>query len=291
MNTMASQITSVSIVYLSVCSCPDQIKHQSSASLAFVRGIHRWPVNSAHKGPAVRKMFPYDDVIMYYKSFTSKFISPWVNGLSLLRITMMSHGSHIVSNYQICDCLFNSFGQTDNSKQNKASYNWPFVMGINQWQRAHNVENVPMCRDVIRKMIMEMLQYKDAIFRQYRKCHWGNRTISKMGFPILVKWHLDIKSRPWFLVLLNLGTLYDVRPSGEVPIWLRRTSSRRPARWVSARRNCTPRTGLLITEIIALGPFYLQGLTLIPTWISNCVSCKVWDEIIYPYLPLKFGNG
>ena len=39
-------------------------KHQSSASLAFVLGIHRWPVNSPHKGPVTRKMFPFDDVIM-----------------------------------------------------------------------------------------------------------------------------------------------------------------------------------------------------------------------------------
>ena len=30
----------------------------------FVRGIHRWPVNSPHKGPVIRKMFPFDDVIM-----------------------------------------------------------------------------------------------------------------------------------------------------------------------------------------------------------------------------------
>ena len=42
----------------------NQRKHQSSASLAFVRGIHRWPVNSLHKGPVTRKMFPFDDVIM-----------------------------------------------------------------------------------------------------------------------------------------------------------------------------------------------------------------------------------
>ena len=41
----------------------DQRKHQSSASLAFVRGIHRRPVNSPHKGPVTRKMFPFDDVI------------------------------------------------------------------------------------------------------------------------------------------------------------------------------------------------------------------------------------
>ena len=33
-------------------------KHQSSASLAFVSGIHRWPVNSPHKGPVTRKMLP-----------------------------------------------------------------------------------------------------------------------------------------------------------------------------------------------------------------------------------------
>ena len=39
-------------------------KHQSSASLALVRGIHRWPVYSPHKGPVTRKMFPFDDVIM-----------------------------------------------------------------------------------------------------------------------------------------------------------------------------------------------------------------------------------
>ena len=38
--------------------------YQSSASLAFVRGIRRWPVNSPHKRPVTRKMFPFDDVIM-----------------------------------------------------------------------------------------------------------------------------------------------------------------------------------------------------------------------------------
>ena len=57
MSAMASQITSLTIVYSSVYSVADQRKHQSSASLAFVRGIHRWPVNSPHKGPVTRKCF------------------------------------------------------------------------------------------------------------------------------------------------------------------------------------------------------------------------------------------
>ena len=49
MGAMASRITSLTIVYLTVYSDADQSKHQSSASLAFVRGIHRWPVNSTRK--------------------------------------------------------------------------------------------------------------------------------------------------------------------------------------------------------------------------------------------------
>ena len=55
---------SCSIVYSTVCSGADQRKHQSSAWLAFLRVIHRWPVNSPHKGPVTRKVFPFDDVIM-----------------------------------------------------------------------------------------------------------------------------------------------------------------------------------------------------------------------------------
>ena len=65
MGTVASQITSIAIVYSTVYSDADQRKHQSSASLAFVPGIHRGPVNSPHKGPVTRKMFPFDDVIMH----------------------------------------------------------------------------------------------------------------------------------------------------------------------------------------------------------------------------------
>ena len=64
MATIASQITSLTIVHSAVYSDADQRKHQSSASLAFVRGIHRGPVNSPHKWPVTWKMFPFDDIIM-----------------------------------------------------------------------------------------------------------------------------------------------------------------------------------------------------------------------------------
>ena len=64
MGAIASQIISLTIVYSILYSDADQRKHESSALLAFVRGIHRGPVNSLHKWPVTRKMFPLDDVIM-----------------------------------------------------------------------------------------------------------------------------------------------------------------------------------------------------------------------------------
>ena len=62
--TMASRITSLTIIYFTIYSGADQRKHQNSALLAFLRGIHRWPMNSPHKCPETRNMFPFDDVTM-----------------------------------------------------------------------------------------------------------------------------------------------------------------------------------------------------------------------------------
>ena len=79
MTRMASQITSLTVVYSTVYSDADQRKHQSSASLAFVWGIHRGPLNSPHKGQVTRKMFPFDDVIMTScQLFGAKAII-WIN--------------------------------------------------------------------------------------------------------------------------------------------------------------------------------------------------------------------
>ena len=64
MGAMVSQITSPTIFYSTIHSGADQRKHQSSTSLAFERGINCWPVNSPHKWPVTRKMFPFDEVIM-----------------------------------------------------------------------------------------------------------------------------------------------------------------------------------------------------------------------------------
>ena len=71
MGAIASQITSLTVVYSTIYSDA----HQRSASLAFVWGTHRAPVNSPHKWPVTRKMFQFDDVIM--KSFYVGHIDPF----------------------------------------------------------------------------------------------------------------------------------------------------------------------------------------------------------------------
>ena len=74
MSAIASQITSLALVYWGL---EQKTQHQSSASLAFVRGIHRWPVNSSHIGPVTRKMFPFDDVIMWI-IYGLIYVLPWI---------------------------------------------------------------------------------------------------------------------------------------------------------------------------------------------------------------------
>ena len=86
---MASQITSHMIVYSTVYSGTGQRKHRSSASLAFVRGIHRWPVNSPHKWSVTRKMLPFDDVIMNFMT--------WVDHYSFRKRYMYSYRMWIMS--------------------------------------------------------------------------------------------------------------------------------------------------------------------------------------------------
>ena len=70
----------VSVVCSTVCSGADERKHQSSASLAFMRGIHQWPVGSHLKGPVTRKGFH----LMTSPCRKASGDVPWVSILWLL---------------------------------------------------------------------------------------------------------------------------------------------------------------------------------------------------------------
>ena len=73
MGAVVSKLTSLMIVYLTVYSSGDQRLHQSSASLAFVGGTHRWPQTSPHTGPVTQKILPFVDVIM----ILGQYDRPW----------------------------------------------------------------------------------------------------------------------------------------------------------------------------------------------------------------------
>ena len=92
MTMLESQITSLTVVYSIVYSGVHQRKHQSSASLAFVREIHRGQVNFPHKWPVTRKMFPFDDVIMNSILFYSILSYP-ILSYSILSYPILSYST------------------------------------------------------------------------------------------------------------------------------------------------------------------------------------------------------
>ena len=90
-SAMVSQIISVSIVCSTVCSGEDQRKHQSFVSLAFMRGIHRWPGNSPHKWPVTRKMFHL-------------MTSSWWHGITfcITDFLIWTHKGPVIPKFDVC---------------------------------------------------------------------------------------------------------------------------------------------------------------------------------------------
>ena len=127
MGAMASQITSLTIGYSTVYSGADQRKHQSSASLAFVRG------NSPRKWPVMRKLFPFDDVIMSHCVYPSLIVDVvFANVLST-----RSFGSSYGPWYEIKDIVQDiefsydiSFSQKNKTKRTKNDKNKPIKTNI-----------------------------------------------------------------------------------------------------------------------------------------------------------------
>ena len=104
MTMLASQITSLTVVYSIVYSGVNQRKHQSPESLAFVREIHRGPVNFPHKWPVTRKMFPFDDVIMTSESPRPAYVINMVlvETCAMLTPFRCCHWNHIIAFVPLC---------------------------------------------------------------------------------------------------------------------------------------------------------------------------------------------
>ena len=177
MGRMASQITSQTIVYSIVYSGADQRKHQSSnASLAIVRGIHRWPVNSPHKGPVTRKMFPFEDVIMYVRASEVAVFHPPCKHIHKCR-PLWNH-SFWRTLFAIEDCsfigvLFIIFNSTPPPTTVHIPNNSPSTKSKLKWT--------------------SRLNYKKMFFHKGDWCHKGFRSCRRYGIPYLV--NTDIWSK------------------------------------------------------------------------------------------------
>ena len=132
MSATASQITSLTIVYSTFYSSADQRKHQRSASLAIVRGIHRWPMNSPHKWPVTRKMFPFDDVIV-----SNHLLRLEKRGGVHLVLQHLSHCA-VRSRYLAVTFLMNSW-ETPYSSPVRAGYGVAFESSKHQQSFIHPV--------------------------------------------------------------------------------------------------------------------------------------------------------
>ena len=178
MGVVASQISSLMIVYSTIYSGSDQRKHQSSASLAFVRGIHRLLVNSPHKGPVTRKMFPFDDVIMHLQKRpcssprTMRFGVSFMSSKSDLFLAIVMAVLYIISWHhsdvimgavvsQITTIFYSTIYSGSDQRKLQSSTSLAFVRGIHLW-----LVNSLHKRPVMRKMF----PFDDVIMDILNQC-------------------------------------------------------------------------------------------------------------------------
>ena len=141
-SAIASHITSL-------YSDADQRKHQSSASLAFVWGIHRGQVNSPRKWPVTRKMLPFDDVIMYSKCETITINSKYAAVDAMSKQTSTTRpGAHFTN-----DFLHRNSNSMENYFCSHLSYNEVVAMNFCLWYvTCAVVPCAKSCNDVIHTM-------------------------------------------------------------------------------------------------------------------------------------------
>ena len=100
MSAMASPITSLTIVYSTVYSGADQRKHKSSASLAFVRGIHRWPVNSPQGASNA------EHVSIWWRLMIQREIDRWNEHWIDDKMQLQLILCHKIKNKHVFRCIF-----------------------------------------------------------------------------------------------------------------------------------------------------------------------------------------
>ena len=170
MSAIASQITSLTIVYSIVYSDADQRKHQSSASLAFVWGIHRGPLNSPPNWPVTRKMFPFDDVIM-----SSMHLAPG-----------KGNDPKFSGNDAVC--------------RRRTWSTWVQVMSSHIFGAKPSPElTMTYCQDIVKLNSKQHTAVKFSMSAKYRPCHSGLNVIRICDKIVYIQARQNVK----LLILVN----------------------------------------------------------------------------------------
>ena len=109
MSSMASQITGVSKVYSTVCSGVDQRIYQNAVSLAFARGIHRWPEFPAQRASNAKK------VSIWWRHQGGRWITTRQSSMQTEMST--SEAMCTLSESELTDSFDNNDGEEDNSNE------------------------------------------------------------------------------------------------------------------------------------------------------------------------------
>ena len=168
MGPITSQITSLTIVYSTVYSDADQRKHQSSASLAFVWVIHRGSVNSPHKWPVTRKMFPFDDVIM---------IKPQRREVSTVYCQEYCHISKRPINSKYVYCGFMGLGESYDKTSDRARSLWCYYFPV----------DVEICSSIMTEWNPRECLLRGPFWWQYGVV-FG--CLADPGIVALYRWHI-----------------------------------------------------------------------------------------------------
>ena len=158
-----SDVIMGAIVYSTVYSDADQRKHQSYASLAFVREIHRGPVNSPRKWPVTQKVFPFDDVItsVWGRGWTTSiFLS--VQNLSTALPARVCHAlQRVIGRELSCTCIVTSWSQRRRPKHGGLAVHWGRLVMLTE-------ENLPSKYNVNEMKSMYIQKWRPTDFWQIR---------------------------------------------------------------------------------------------------------------------------
>ena len=166
-----------------ICSCADKKKHQSPASLAFVRGIHRWPVDSPHKGPVTGKCFIWwrHDVNSMQEDNFPQLRSPqaWMGEMVVMwRLDLET----LSALWVLCRGFPPLIGGFSSQRASNAGcFNVFFHVYLNKWSNCQWSEMPwPLC-DAILMARSHSKEHNYQRFKPRTLCRWINKTVLRIG--------------------------------------------------------------------------------------------------------------